>query len=261
MSKHKITRCTVYGLREKGTDRVRYIGQTSYPIDDRLYRHWQEANKGNKTARSNWMRSIRDRGGEIEAVPLEENAIWNEAEIKWISHYRGIDDRLLNHSDGGQGTTPGTKFSKQRIENTRKGVLRAWEDEDLRKRHSEMAKARCKTDQGKEQIKKLVKARMDNEDAERRRIEASRAAHRTPEYRRAASKRTKEQMSDQRARDNIGRKNKARYEDPKQREAAAKAAKKGWQDPVKRAARIEKMRIAAKKRHARERAEKDAANG
>lgn len=251
-------KCTVYGLRESGSEAIRYIGQTTYPLDHRLKRHWQEANKGNKTARSNWMRSVRDRGGEIEAVPLEQHAEWNAAEIDWIAKYREDGASLLNHTDGGQGTTPGTKFTEERIQACKEAQQKVWSDPEYRERHREAVIAERSTPEGRARMLALQERTLTDPEISARRIEAVRESRKDPEFIRKMSESAKRQMSDPEARANIARKNKERMKDPEARKAASENAKKGWADPVKKAERCAKLKLAAQRRWAKVRAEKEA---
>lgn len=110
--------CTVYGLREIGSDEFRYVGQTRKDLETRLKWHWYDANAGGRTKRANWMRSAQRRGVGIEVVALEENAEINAAEVRWISELRASGERLLNMTDGGdEGVLlPGAENANAKID-------------------------------------------------------------------------------------------------------------------------------------------------
>lgn len=250
--------CTVYGLREVGTEDIRYVGQTSYALNNRLKRHWSEANNGNKTARSNWMRSVRDRGGEIESIPIEENAEWNKAEIRWIAEYRENGARLLNHTDGGQGTTPGTKFSQERIKNCKEAQRKNYRNPETIRKHHEAIMRHAQTPKGQANLAALQELVRSNPEYEKRRVDGVRKSHRTEEFRELMSEQAKEQMSDPAARAHLAKLNHERMKDPKNREMAAENARKGWQDPEKKAKRCQSLKEAAQRRWAKVRAEREA---
>lgn len=250
--------CTVYGLRESGANEIRYIGQTGYSLTSRLKRHWQEANNGNKTARSNWMRSVRDRGGEIEAVPIEENAEWNAAEIKWIAEYRERGARLLNHTDGGQGWTPGKPKPKEWIPSYQKAQRKSYQNPEVRKRHKAAVRRHIETPEGQAKMEALQELVRSKPEYEERRLSAIRESRKDPEFRRRMAEKAKEQMADPKAREHLAQVNRERMKDPRNRKMASENAKKGWNDPAKKAERCRKLKLAAQKRWERVRAERGA---
>lgn len=244
--------CTIYGLREAGKKAVRYIGQTTYPLENRLKRHWAECGRTNKTARANWMRSVRDSGGDIEIIPLEENAEWNAAEIRWIAEYRKTG-RLLNHTEGGQGWTPGKPFSEKHIQSMCKAQKKQAQNPEFIRKCREAALKRLDTPEGQRQMADVIDLVRSSPEFEERRIKAVLKSRKDPEFRRKMVEATTKQMADPAARQHLAEVNRERMKDPKNRQMASDNAKKGWQDPQKRAARIESLRKAALRRHERER--------
>lgn len=94
---------TVYGLASSEDGVVRYVGQTTGQLDRRLIHHHYDAKKLGTIHKSNWIRRVIERGFEIQIVPIEENAPWGSAEIKWIAWYRQNGFDLVNTTDGGEG--------------------------------------------------------------------------------------------------------------------------------------------------------------
>lgn len=94
---------TVYGLSSSEDDKIRYVGQTTRELKQRLIHHLYDAKTLNKIHKSNWIKKVLNDGYKINIFIIEENAIWAESEIKWIKYYRdeGID--LVNTTDGGEG--------------------------------------------------------------------------------------------------------------------------------------------------------------
>ena len=86
----------IYTLTEKGTDEVKYVGQTN-DLRTRLLGHISSAPVGT-SRKSAWIKSVIDGGREIEIHPIEEcsedNA--NERELYWMSYYSSSGCELTN---------------------------------------------------------------------------------------------------------------------------------------------------------------------
>jgi hypothetical protein len=95
----------VYGLRSTACSEIRYIGQTISRLLLRLRAHRHAAFTLNrKTPVYCWMRACRARGEGIEIVSLVENGEWNHSEIELIKAYKETGNKLLNLTEGGDGT-------------------------------------------------------------------------------------------------------------------------------------------------------------
>lgn len=110
----------IYSLSHPVTNEVRYIGQTCRSIESRLYEHIREGKKGGSWgAVTHWVKKLLDQGlvpiaREIECVPAGGN--WQEAESRWIAHYRSLlGKRLLNLSLGGDGNR-GYRYTNEQRE-------------------------------------------------------------------------------------------------------------------------------------------------
>jgi hypothetical protein len=257
MTKHNITTCTVYGLQERGSDEIRYIGQTAYSVENRLKRHWAEARNGNKTARSNWMRSVAEAGGEIEIVALEEGADWNEAEKAWIAAYRASGNNLFNHTDGGQGWTPGKPKPAKWSATFSAAQKRNYSRPEVKQKQRAGVIAERQTPEGYARVCEQLRRAHADPDMTAKRLAKVRQTKCTAEWRAGQSERTRQQMADPEARKRIAETNRQRMQDPENRAKAAEGARKGWADPVKAAERRKKLSEAAKRRHAREREQKN----
>jgi len=94
-------RVTIYALSSsESSNRVRYIGQTSKTLDERLSKH--------KTASADtpvalWIRSEIAKGRTIIIQALEKNAPLGEAEVRWISLFKESGAQLLNCNGSGGG--------------------------------------------------------------------------------------------------------------------------------------------------------------
>jgi hypothetical protein len=94
---------TIYSLSSSEDGVIRYIGQTTGRLDQRLIHHHYDAKKLFAIHKSNWIRSVINKGFEVVIAVIELDAPWAEAEIKWIKHYRDIGHDLVNTTDGGEG--------------------------------------------------------------------------------------------------------------------------------------------------------------
>jgi hypothetical protein len=116
-------RWIVYGLREVGTTRVRYVGFTTR----RTRRLWEHRNGPRRKPTHPlycWVASIHARDGEIEMTVLESGAGSDQcrvAEMKWISHFGR--DALFNATDGGDSAVPIPAESRRRAGEKLKGRI------------------------------------------------------------------------------------------------------------------------------------------
>lgn len=106
MGKPKDTRPTfIYVLKDTKTGEIRYVGQTVYTLEKRLAGHLREKNKNYKC---NWIKSLKNDGVIpaivlIQEVPYYDD--WQYWERFWIKLYRDLGCKLVNTTDGGEGTS------------------------------------------------------------------------------------------------------------------------------------------------------------
>lgn len=243
-----IRRCTVYGLRSSSDPEIRYIGQTFYSLSNRLKRHRKEARSGDQTPRSRWIRKVIAGGERVEIVPIEENAVWNEAEIRWIAHYRAASPRLLNITAGGQGAEAGVKKSKETRRRMSAAQRKSWADPQYREKTVAAIREERRSTEGRERLAEIQRNAWGREDVRQRRIESIQRAARTDEFRAKMRENALRQMADPDMKARISEAHRERMKDPAARAEAAENARKGWQDPIKRAARIAALRAAKQRR-------------
>lgn len=242
MSLSKNWPCTVYGLTDE-TGEIQYVGQTRYTLNNRRKRHLTEARRGYQDARCNWIRSCIEAGTEIGIVLLEQDAVWDETETRWINHYRQINPNLLNVMDGGSGFRKGEKRSIETVAKMAVARKKAWDDPEYREKTTAAIKAERNTPEAKQRLSDMQKAAWQRDDVREARISKRNVTVQGDEFREKMRQSATKQMADPEARKNIGAKNRKHYADnPSERERAAEAARRGWADPVKRAARIEAIR-------------------
>ena len=88
----------VYTLSDEHGN-VRYVGITKSP-QERNKRHPREARYGN-SHRKCWIRSMIKAGFQPKMTVIEWVEDWDEAERRWIAHFRAIGCDLVNGNDGG----------------------------------------------------------------------------------------------------------------------------------------------------------------
>lgn len=93
----------IYTLIDPRTDRVRYVGATLRG-KKRFNEHLSRAVTSGKTHRDCWIRSLIALGLRpiYQVIEQGEGDGWQEAERRWIAHYRETSD-LVNLTDGGEG--------------------------------------------------------------------------------------------------------------------------------------------------------------
>lgn len=189
---------TVYSLSSSKDGVIRYIGQTTGRLDKRLIHHHYDSKRLSTIHKSNWIRSVVDSCYEVVISPIETNAEWGAAEIKWIKFYRDKGVDLVNTTDGGEGVI---------------GYVR---DAAWRLRRSELIKGRPSGNSGK----KL------SEEQRRKISEAQRGRVITPEQRAKISASLKGRKKTPEHIEKIAAANRKPVIPPTDEELAAKAARK-----------------------------------
>ena len=107
-----LKRTNIYTLLDE-TQKVRYVGKTIQPLSERLRVHFNEAIRDTKNHRCNWIRSMLAKGVKptmgLLAI-VEGNGCVEE--IAYIAAFRNSGVRLVNQTDGGEGTL-GYRHSKE----------------------------------------------------------------------------------------------------------------------------------------------------
>ncbi|HXN95974.1 MAG TPA: NUMOD3 domain-containing DNA-binding protein [Candidatus Acidoferrales bacterium] len=95
--------CTIYSLSSSRNNQPRYIGQTTQLLKTRLCQHRNYA-KRRQTAVHKWMFREQQEGFVISITSVCEQARFNLDEIEIIGLLRMEGVKLLNHTEGGEGT-------------------------------------------------------------------------------------------------------------------------------------------------------------
>jgi len=100
-----VWRWFVYSLSDPESGEIRYVGVTRMSLHVRLAGHIYSA-KREKNHRATWIRSLLRRGVRPVMAIIEEGAGegWQEAERRVILQYRSWGARLVNATEGGEGT-------------------------------------------------------------------------------------------------------------------------------------------------------------
>ena len=130
----------VYGLIDPRTGELRYVGKScsglARPRRHSSPYHFEHYGRLPVTK---WAKTLVDQGTKPEIEVLESFADADSlavAEIFWIAYFRGIGCRLLNLTDGGDGTA-GHAFSPDHRRRLSEAVRRRYQDPKERQKHSQ----------------------------------------------------------------------------------------------------------------------------
>ena len=103
----------MYWLSSSEDGEMRYIGQTQTSLSRRLASHLNSARNTNSQSHVyRWIRKELAQGNGITIHLLEDGAILDESEIRWIEYHRNIGANLTNISKGGDRGCFGIKRSE-----------------------------------------------------------------------------------------------------------------------------------------------------
>lgn len=98
----------VYGLRLNDSDEYRYVGKTTKSLDKRMYLHFWESSKDSpRLPVHKWIKSVGSKNIAVDIlaeVHSENDEELSTTEINEINKFRNANHRLLNLTDGGEGT-------------------------------------------------------------------------------------------------------------------------------------------------------------
>lgn len=137
---------TIYALIDPRDDAVRYVGIAVKPVK-RLADHIK-ASAYETTHKARWIRQLLALGLQPTMQILEQGddtALREEAERRWIAHYRSAGARLTNLTDGGDGV-PGHRWTDEQraqlygrpvTEDARKKISAARKGQPMNAQHRE----------------------------------------------------------------------------------------------------------------------------
>lgn len=123
---------------------VRYVGVTGGSEQDRLEDHWYESKNPKKSNhRTNWLRSLKERprAEVIEWIRPEDR---DAREEYWIALFRDYGHRLVNNTDGGDGTR-GYVYTPEVCAKISKAITGLKKSPECRKKQSDAHKGKPKS--------------------------------------------------------------------------------------------------------------------
>ncbi len=119
---------TIYVLHDALDKSSRcYVGKTTRSVAVRFYEHQKRA-RDKKDRVCNWIRAVKDRGGQLAFAVLEvvADAQWVEAEQFWITSLRALGIPLANSTDGGDASSYVlSQEAREKIAASKHGVPRS----------------------------------------------------------------------------------------------------------------------------------------
>lgn len=231
--------CVVYGLISSSNPEVRYIGQTVRTLSTRLRRHINDAKRGGQTPKDRWIRKVIDSGCDVLIVPLIQDAIPDEDEIRLIRQYREQGFNLLNLLDGGQGCLNPTPEYREKMSAARKEFWNTPEGKAIASARS------VKTWQNPEVAERRVlslKAALATPEARLNRSQSAKNRRKDPEALKRQSEKLKAAWRDEKKRDARCKLIRESLNNPEYKERLSKRLQKQWEDQDRRAAMSEKMK-------------------
>jgi len=209
---------------------VRYVGKTHQKPCDRWRRHLQVAKSGcDKTHCGYWKRFLLSSGVEPVFTVVETGTDngWNDAEVRWVAHYRGMGDRLTNHTDGGGGIIgmSHTSIAKARIGEAQK---KAWADPQKREQRCAALKTARDDPQTQERQRTASKVAQNLPETKAKQKEAQKKSWEDSDIKARRIKRMKEALSAPEVKDKMRNSLKGVWADPEARARRITALKAGW---------------------------------
>jgi len=100
-----MTKVIIYALSDPDSGEVKYIGQTSKTLNERMRIHLKDARSKKNNKRTAWIKSIVKRGKipSIEIIDEVSEDSWQFWEMYWIEQFKVWGFNLKNGTAGGDG--------------------------------------------------------------------------------------------------------------------------------------------------------------
>ena len=99
----------IYGLKSNNSGGIRYVGKTTWKASHRLRQHLSDARRKVSNRRViNWINSVPSSSITqvvLEICPKGDKDYLNYAEKYWISELKSMGHDLVNHTEGGDGSS------------------------------------------------------------------------------------------------------------------------------------------------------------
>lgn len=148
----------VYALSSTEDGEIRYVGQTTKPLSERLKEHRAHAKRYRHRHLSCWILAVYERGHKVTISVLDEDAVWNYTEREQIALMRERGIRLVNATGGGEGRARVDWTVEMRAKVSRK--MKGRPKSDAHKRAlSDALKGRSLSDDHKASVSRALKGR------------------------------------------------------------------------------------------------------
>lgn len=115
----------IYCLVDPSTHEICYVGVTVWPLQSRLNQHISEARRSTATHKLRWLRKLAKENltPPILLLCVTNEANWMEAEIYWISYFKGLGCPLTNSTEGGRGLLSPSQETRLKISRAHLGKI------------------------------------------------------------------------------------------------------------------------------------------
>lgn len=237
----------IYVLRDPRTNVVRYVGKTKNPSDRKKAHSSPSQVRGQGIGKIEWTMELISLGlrPQFEIIEECEAGKWQERERFWIAHY-GLDNLLNVRPDALPGNL--NECSENTKEKLRRSVLKQFSDVVRRKKHSDAMK-RWSANLTEEDRQKLrdnqSKAIATGAQSKHMKSFWERMTEEQREQfireRRAKQEATPRKLSDEALFEILSNAHKKVWQNETQRKNRIDGIKAAWSDPVRKAARLEKL--------------------
>ena len=156
----------IYVLLEPDTNNVRYVGK-AVDLYTRIRNHYKPSRLIDKTHKNNWLNKLLNEGKYVKVSiveQLDDENLLNEAEKKWIKHYKDLGCDLTNGTEGGDGG----KMSPESIEKMKSKKTGVKLSEEHKQKISEGNKGRVVTEETRTKLSEARKTYVVSEETRRK---------------------------------------------------------------------------------------------
>ena len=156
----------IYVLLEPDTNNVRYVGK-AVDLYTRIRNHYKPSRLIDKTHKNNWLNKLLNKGKYVKVnivEQLDDENLLNEAEKKWIKHYKDLGCDLTNGTEGGDGG----KMSPESIEKMKSKKTGVKLSEEHKQKISEGNKGRVVTEETRTKLSEARKTYVVSEETRRK---------------------------------------------------------------------------------------------
>jgi hypothetical protein len=160
----------IYVLLEPDTNNVRYVGK-AVDLYTRIRNHYKPSRLIDKTHKNNWLNKLLNEGKYVKVnvvEQLDDEKLLNEAEKKWIKHYKDLGCDLTNGTEGGDGG----KMSPESIEKMKSKKIGVKLSEEHKQKISEGNKGRLVTEETRNKLSEARKTYVVSDETRKKQSES-----------------------------------------------------------------------------------------